>query len=80
MLDSGRLISSCSFPLSSPAHWLHGDIIALQLHRGPAAPLLGQCPKVLRPAQLPWWHRPAAGNSLSLLRLFSPPPGRLCFW
>ena len=45
-----------------PAHWLHGNITVLQLHRRLAAPLMGQCPKVLCPAQLSWWYRPAAGN------------------
>lgn len=51
------------FSLSSPAHRLHGDVIVLQLHRGPAAALMGQCSEVLCPAQLPWWHCPVAGNA-----------------
>lgn len=50
--------------VSFPAHWLHGDAIVLQLNRGPAASLLGQRSQVLRPAQLPRWHRPLAGDAL----------------
>lgn len=51
------------FSLSFPAHWLHGDAIVLQLNRGLAASLVGQRSKVLRPAQLPRWHCPVAGNA-----------------
>lgn len=50
------------FSFSFPANRLHGDVIVLQLNRGPAASGVGQRSQVLCPAQLPWRHCPVAGN------------------
>lgn len=62
--QTSRILISSLLSLSFPAHWLHGDTIVLQLNRGPAAPLVGQRSKVLRPAQLPRWHGPVAGDAI----------------
>lgn len=67
MFGGGRLNTLWRFPLSlSPlsAHRIHGDVPVLQLHRGPAAAVVGQRSQVLCPAQLPRRHRPAAGKRL----------------